>query len=287
MSVKQVSIGTTESNIKKYVCSPTDSIFTYPSDCDDGSTMYIQGEDELNIAKLEKIDGEWKYVESLYDLPNKFGYSVVEFVDDVATIDMGYAFEKYATAVTVPTYVQVESVEVEGTITVAGDGKCTISSDEFEADIVVAVPVLLDDDATAIALALKTALQATEAVTDLFDVVLNGTTVSLAGKVVGVNDNTLNIALADDTCTGITAVTTSTTTVSGLGTSDKEFVFANFNRDCELGLFLHINGGCEISFPEGTVFNTEISFEAGKKYLLNFVTFDGGTNVYGSVVGVY
>lgn len=111
---------------------------------------------------------------------------------------------------------QVETATAVGTITTTGDAEITVTSALFEADVVVAVPVVENDNASAIALAIRTALAADEDITANF--VVSGATdkVILTAIVPVANDATLNIAIADDTSAGITEAASSANTTAGV-----------------------------------------------------------------------
>ena len=115
---------------------------------------------------------------------------------------------------------QVETATAAGTVTTAGNAKVTVKSALFDADEVVAVPVKLNDDANAIALAIRTALAANDTIAAHFDVSGADAAVILTAKLAAANDNTLNIAIdngtGDGASEGVTTAATSANTTAGV-----------------------------------------------------------------------
>lgn len=115
---------------------------------------------------------------------------------------------------------QVETATAAGTVTTAGNAEVTVKSVLFDADEVVAVPVELNDDANAIALAIRTALAANDTIAAHFDVSGADAAVILTAKLAAANDNTLNIAIDDGTgdgaSEGVTTAATSANTTAGV-----------------------------------------------------------------------
>lgn len=131
--------------------------------------------------------------------------------------------------------VETATVTAAGGITTSGNATVTVTAAGMTGTpkaISVALTTTAHTTATLIATAIKAALNADTAVTALFTVGGTGATVSLTRKVTATftvpggtlnfyadNDATLNIALADDTCVGITTAATSTNTTAGVITS--------------------------------------------------------------------
>ena len=122
----------------------------------------------------------------------------------------------------IPTYTagvaQIETATVTGTITANPGGNATItvtSNVVTGSPLVISVPVLLGDDANAIATKIRASLNSTAAITNSFAV--SGTTnnIVLTALVKAENDVTLNIAIATGSATGLTAAPTSTNTLTG------------------------------------------------------------------------
>lgn len=115
---------------------------------------------------------------------------------------------------------QVETATAAGTVSTAGNASVTVKSNLFTADEVVTVPVLLNDNAAAIALAIRTALAANENVSDNFTVSGATDKIILTAKVIAANDTTLNIAIADGTgegaSVGVTTAASSANTTAGV-----------------------------------------------------------------------
>jgi hypothetical protein len=115
---------------------------------------------------------------------------------------------------------QVETATAAGTITTAGNAKVTVTTALLEAAEEVDVPVLEGDDASDIAEAIRTALEANENIAAHFDVSGATDKVILTAKVPAANDATLNIAIADGSgegaSAGVTAAASSANTTAGV-----------------------------------------------------------------------
>ena len=115
---------------------------------------------------------------------------------------------------------QVETATAAGTVSTAGNASVTVTSALFDAAEVVDVPVELDDDASDIALAIRTALAANANVAADYTVAGTGASVVLTAKVEAANDTTLNIAIADGSgegaSVGVTTAATSANTTAGV-----------------------------------------------------------------------
>jgi hypothetical protein len=115
---------------------------------------------------------------------------------------------------------QVETATAAGTVATAGNAAVTVTSALFAEAVAVAVPVALNDDAAAIALAIRTALAADPDISANFDVSGTAASVILTAKVAAANDATLNIAIADGTgegaSVGVTTAATSADTTAGV-----------------------------------------------------------------------
>ena len=117
---------------------------------------------------------------------------------------------------------QVETATADGTVTTSGNASVTVTTGLLEGAEVVAVPVVEDDDAAAIALAIRTALAANANIAAHFVVSGETTAVILTAKEFDANDDTLNIAIADGTgdgaSVGVTTAATSANTTPGVAT---------------------------------------------------------------------
>jgi hypothetical protein len=94
-----------------------------------------------------------------------------------------------------------------GTITTTGNATVTVTFGGD--DIVLAVPVVEDDTPGMWASRVRKALLAESDVTDFYEVYGTGERISLKPKAGTAYDATLNVAIANDTCAGITEVVTS------------------------------------------------------------------------------
>lgn len=116
---------------------------------------------------------------------------------------------------------QVETATCAGTITTAGNAKVTVTAAGMTGSPkAISFPVELNDDAAAIAAACRAALTADADVTGMFDVSGEGADVVLTRKLAVVNDDTLNIAIADGAgdgaSDGVTEAAESTATTGGV-----------------------------------------------------------------------
>lgn len=120
---------------------------------------------------------------------------------------------------------QVETATAVGTITLAGDVTVTVTAAGMTGSPkAISVAVALSDTAATWAGKVRTALAADADVTSLFTVGGSSTTITLTrnASAIGIlpaNDGTLNIALDNGTCTGITTAATSTNTTAGVASS--------------------------------------------------------------------
>jgi len=145
-------------------------------------------------------------------------------LNGTTTVHGAKAF-KTVTSVTLPVQVhtpvaQVETATAAGTVTTAGNAAVTVTSVLFEENIVVDVPVALNDNAAAIALAIRTALAADADIAEHFTVSGATDKVILTAKTPAANDATLNIAIDDGTgegaSEGVTTAATSANTTAGV-----------------------------------------------------------------------
>ena len=123
---------------------------------------------------------------------------------------------------------QIETATAAGTITASGNASVTVTSAGMAASpLTISVPVVIGDTASAWAAKVRAALAADTTVAARFTIGGVATAISLtrlAATVGGLpirsaNDASLNIALANGTCTGISAAPTSTNTTTGVATS--------------------------------------------------------------------
>jgi len=112
---------------------------------------------------------------------------------------------------------QVETAEVVGTITTAGNAIVTVTAAGMTGSPkAISVAVALGDSAAVVAQKAREALAADSAVAAKFSVGGYGTKVELTALTAAANDSTLNIAIANGTCAGLTAAPVSTHTTPGV-----------------------------------------------------------------------
>jgi hypothetical protein len=145
---------------------------------------------------------------------------------------------------------QYETATAAGTIT--GDGNATVTvtgAGITGSPLAVSVAVLNGDTAAVWGNKVKVQLLATPAITALYDVLGYNASIALRAKTARANDTTLNIALANDTCTGITAAATSANTTTGLApwpdiwmqnNGDAALIYSGGMND--IGAISYING---------------------------------------------
>jgi hypothetical protein len=113
---------------------------------------------------------------------------------------------------------QVETATAAGTITASGNATVIVTGARITGSpVTVSVAVVNGDTAATWAAKVRTALAANTAIAALYDVGGSTTAITLTDKnAIYANDATLNISLANGTCTGITPATTSANTTSGV-----------------------------------------------------------------------
>ena len=136
-------------------------------------------------------------------------------------LDSTYSVE-ITTGTLVPTLTgagvnQVETATASGTITASGNATVVVTGDDIVGSpLTVSVAVLNADTAATWAGKVRTALTATTAITSLYTVGGGSASITLTRILDRYNDSTLNISLANGTCTGITAAPTSVQTTAGV-----------------------------------------------------------------------
>ena len=111
---------------------------------------------------------------------------------------------------------QVETATVVATVTEGGDAAVTVGSTLFEEDVILAVAVETGDGANEVAAAIRAAMEVDPVISEHFVVSGENAAIVLTAKVPAANDETLNIAIATGTATGITAAGTSANTTAGV-----------------------------------------------------------------------
>jgi autotransporter-associated beta strand protein len=108
---------------------------------------------------------------------------------------------------------QIETATAAGAISTAGNVNVTVTGTGITGSpLVIPVAVTLSDSAATWAGKVRTALSGTPAITSLYNVSGTTSSIVLTRITTGVNDGTLNIALANGTSAGVTAAPTSANT---------------------------------------------------------------------------
>lgn len=111
---------------------------------------------------------------------------------------------------------QVETATVVGTISTAGNATVIVTSKYLHnSPITLSVAVALSDTATAVAGKIRTALLANPEIVSVYGINGTGATVVLTSLVSRENDSTLNVAINNGTCAGLTNAPTSVNTTAG------------------------------------------------------------------------
>lgn len=112
---------------------------------------------------------------------------------------------------------QVETVNVVGTISTAGDATVTVTAAGMTGSpIAVSVAVLLNDTATIVATKIAAAMTAHAVIGAFFSVTSLVADAIFTAKKAAANDATMNIAYTNGTCVGLTPDATSTDTTAGV-----------------------------------------------------------------------
>lgn len=116
---------------------------------------------------------------------------------------------------------QVETATVIGTITGSGNAAVIVTAAAMtNSPKTIQVPVVNTDSASVVAGKIRTALTGDvdvgHSLTGLFDVSGAGANIILTTKRKKANDSTVNVSIANGTCTGLTAAPTSTNTTAGV-----------------------------------------------------------------------
>ena len=124
---------------------------------------------------------------------------------------------------------QIETATVVATITVAGNAAVVVTGAYIpNSPVTKNVAVGMGDNAAAVAAAIRAALALDGDITTAY--VISGATdkVVLTDHYNRANDSTLNISVADGTCTGVTAAPTSANTQAGEGLTNAYATLAEF-----------------------------------------------------------
>jgi hypothetical protein len=132
---------------------------------------------------------------------------------------------------------QVETATAAGTITGSGTISVTITGDGIDGSpLTVGVHVVAGDTAATWAGKVRNHLANSLQLFDRYDAGGSSTSIELTGKRPRANDTTLNIALANGTCTGVTTATTSANTTQGVATVDLITTVASRNSATSIEL---------------------------------------------------
>jgi hypothetical protein len=112
---------------------------------------------------------------------------------------------------------QVETATVVGSITLTGNATVVITAANMvNSPKTISVGVVNADTASAVATKIRTALAADTDVNNFFTIGGSGADITLTTKVAVANDATMNMSIANGTCTGLTAAPTSTNTTASI-----------------------------------------------------------------------
>ncbi len=113
---------------------------------------------------------------------------------------------------------QVETATVVGTITGSGNATVVVTAVRMSnSPKTFSVAVTNGDSASVVASAIRSALAFDANVSAVYLVGGTGANITLTEHLNATNDSTLNISIANGTCTGLTAAPTSTNTTAGVG----------------------------------------------------------------------
>jgi hypothetical protein len=147
------------------------------------------------------------------------GTAQVETATVVGTVTAGVSQVETATVVGTITAgtAQVETATVVGTITGAGTAKVEVTAAAIPGSpITLNVAVAEADDDAAVAAKIRAVMQAVDAITDYYTPGGEGSAITLTRVTGAANDATLNIAIDNGTCTGLTAAPESVDTTAGV-----------------------------------------------------------------------
>jgi hypothetical protein len=230
--------------------------------------------DRLTSALTEGIATIGKTQQNMALSNAKVGYafSIELYDDDEVSINL-------QTGVATPAgdgVLQYTQNTAVGTITATGNASVTVTSSLVTGSpLTVSVPVTNGDTPAFWAPKVVLALAGTSAISDHFTVALDGSDqIRLTAIEAASNDATLNLALANGTCTGITPAPLSDVNASGYPPPsayriDPTVIGGNFqgedlptDLDAYFGylcIFDGTAGGVRVAFEDGTKFSKDIS----------------------------
>ena len=111
---------------------------------------------------------------------------------------------------------QIETLTVLGIVTATGNAIIALSALEISNGYVeILVPVELDDTAEIVATKIEAALFNNAEIQGAYNIAVNGADVIMTQKFSNGNDDTINLSVDNDTCTGLTTVSYSSHTTAG------------------------------------------------------------------------
>jgi hypothetical protein len=123
--------------------------------------------------------------------------------------------------------IETATVTAVGGIVLAGNAKVTITS-ALVGTVVASVAVLNGDSSADVAAKIRTALAINASVAPYYLISGGTDKVILTAHLAAANDTSLNIAVDNDTCTGLTAAPTSADSVAGSGLTNAYATLAEF-----------------------------------------------------------
>jgi hypothetical protein len=163
---------------------------------------------------------------------------------------------------------QVETLTVLGTVTLTGNATVVVTAADLSGSpITLSVPVVNADTASDVAGKVRTALNANATIAAFFTISGAGANVVLTKVNKADNDATLNISIANGTCTGLTAVPTSTNTTGGVRSDNSADIAAKLYG--ALALEANITAFFSIYQPSSTVVMLESLAAAANDATMN------------------
>ena len=124
---------------------------------------------------------------------------------------------------------QVETATVTGTITLTGNASVIVTSSYMpNSPKTLSVAVTDGDSASTVAGLIRVALAFDADVSSTYSVSGTGADIILTAHTAAANDTALNVAIDNDTCTGLTAAPTSANTTAGVGLSNSYATLAEY-----------------------------------------------------------
>lgn len=241
MAIRKISVDA-EGNVKQYTCSMLDPVGSYPKDCASGSVMNVLNSQSI-LGWFCVYDGTKWVTKQPQTLVNDLIYAeeILEVEGepiDTFTIDTQNKPIKRANLVIKYNVPQIETATVvaESDVTKAGTVIVTIDSAKLEHNpLIVSVPVLLGDTAVEVAEKIKAKLILVKELIDVYTVSVDDEDVILTQIIPSIEglDSSLNIAVENGTCEGLTDDVSSVST-QVCSTSNKAVAVRYPSRDCEL-----------------------------------------------------